>query len=185
MKRKIFLGIFVLALSVNPAFSADLDTLNGTPYLTKNSHFVFDPLTHVEDDGPIDLFQWDEKPEYRFDYKLSGISDFNSHEFLINTTWTFLGNGTELSSQGSGSCTGCSGDIFSYGWWNFPNWSVNRQPGDWTANLDWNIDGGATEFNQTFGFQITGPTVTPEPTSMLLFGLGAGALALARRRKKL
>lgn len=34
-------------------------------------------------------------------------------------------------------------------------------------------------------FSVTnGVTVTPEPASMALFGLGAGALALTRRRKK-
>ncbi len=39
--------------------------------------------------------------------------------------------------------------------------------------------------SDTIGFDNASLTVTPEPATMALFGLGAGALAFARRRKKL
>jgi hypothetical protein len=69
------------------------------------------------------------------------------------------------------------------------NWNSIKSLGDWS------IYAGYVYFNSTFTPQQTSSgiqngatlTITPEPISMALFGLGAGVLGLAgfRRRKKL
>jgi len=51
------------------------------------------------------------------------------------------------------------------------------------ATPSYNLFGGATGISSGFSAPAVGPTVSPEPTSMALAGLGAAALLIFRRRK--
>ncbi len=178
--------ILLAMLYSAPALAVDFDTLSD-PYMTTNIHFLLenDPYPHFvrHDDGPMTAFEWDQKPEYILHYTLSGITDFDRHDYDLNSTWTYLGDGDQYFGQNSGWCIGCNGgDTTSWG--TIPDWANNRAAGFWTVDLTWNMDGGSPEFTDQLAFQISSPTVTPEPASMALFGLGGIALAAKRFRRK-
>ena len=72
-----------------------------------------------------------------------------------------------------------------------PNWDTIKEPGLWAIDSSYELrplfnPSELTAFGgSSTDFTVTGPTVTPEPVSMALFGLGAGALALSRRKRYL
>ncbi len=68
-------------------------------------------------------------------------------------------------------------------WLSPSNWFDIRQTGDWYVRGGYiytKLDGKTGQY----GNAETNFTVTPEPASLALFGLGAGALGLVRARRK-
>jgi hypothetical protein len=63
-------------------------------------------------------------------------------------------------------------------------WDSNKAVGDWHIDASFFWNGPGTGANDVIGNQTVNFTVTPEPVSVALFGMGAGALGLTRLRRK-
>ena len=95
-------------------------------------------------------------------------------DLSINYVWT---HGTDTYKQ-----TETYSDIASLkNWQSLDIWNSVRAVGDWTVITSWGYLGkGCDMITKTSRFSV----VTPEPVSMILFGLGAGVLGLSRLRRK-
>ena len=101
----------------------------------------------------------------------------------VQTDWFF-----NSVLMGEADLTGGSG---VNDFWATPlNWDSIKQAGDWTLKGFFQVheDSDNSIFrtgNNTYFFTVApAPTVTPEPVSVALFGLGAGALGIHSRLRK-
>ena len=162
--KRIFL-VFVLAFLVTSglAFAAPAET-------------NFPQFNTVDSDGSTtqkNVFGWDETP---WAYgKTDGVSA-NRHAH-VQTDWFF--NSSLIAEADEIGPT--AQDKF----WVTPlNWNSIKQAGLWTVHGYFQVYNDAGESLFKTGESTYNFTVTPEPASMALFGLGAGALGLARARRK-
>lgn len=131
---------------------------NHTPFMT------LDHKTHKET-----TFEWNETP-----FVYLRLKDIDKKEDLnISYVWT----------HGSDSYT--QNESYSHiaslkNWQDLDIWNSVRATGLWTVSTSWGYLGkGCDLITRTSTF-----SVTPEPFSMVLFGLGAGVLGLAKLRRK-
>ncbi len=190
MKKIVAVSLAILALHSSQAFAA----VNWTNDAT---HAAFT----VDGNGSTTAktnFGWDETPWL---YVLLPGYSTDSPSLKANTTllqdkWNFgdrtAVDGNANTSEAYGATQTVSGDKLDF-WVSPTNWTTIRQAGSWEiydifyqfkngANL--RQEGAFTGNSGIVNFTVNGPTVTPEPVSMALFGIGAGALGLKRFRRK-
>ncbi|MFH0985867.1 MAG: PEP-CTERM sorting domain-containing protein [Candidatus Omnitrophota bacterium] len=176
-KLAVFLGFLLcLGLLTQTGYAYYIDPSDVYPPEAVD----YTPFTTLEnDESEKTLFGWDEKP---FVYSLFDEVD-TSRTLNLTRVWKY---GTETIATQQESYFDGDGTDYGSGsleiWKGLDNWtgvSGVRKAGDWTVNTEWGYNGSDyTEFAKS-SF-----TVTPEPVSMVLFGLGAGVLGLAQFRRK-
>ena len=135
---------------------------NDNPYMTFAS----------PDTTPQTTFGWNETP---FVYlELSGINP--GRTLNLQNIWKYGGSVEDTQTFTS---TGSS----LTDWRGLSNWLGtglgSRKAGDWTVETTWGYNGSKYTTTAKNAF-----SVTPEPVSLVLFGLGAGVLGLSRLRRK-
>ncbi len=149
---------------------------------TGNSFAVTIDSQTVDADNSLtakSVFAWDETPWLHI--TLGGAN--GGHFPNITSDWKFGGNTLGEADE--------NGTADQANFWVSPlNWNSIRQTGLWTVDSAFQIIHKSNGNNLGSGTDSTtftvgeAPTVTPEPVSMALFGLGAGALGLKRLRRK-
>ncbi len=136
----------------------------------------FPQFNTVDNDGSTtdkDIFGWNDIP---WAYgKVDAVSS-NRHAH-VQTDWFFnsslLGQADEIGATAE--------DKF---WLSPSDWSSIKQVGVWTVKGYFQVYNDSNESLFKEGLSEYNFTVTPEPASLALFGLGAGALGLVRARRK-
>ena len=167
MKKTAFV-LFLLLTTFSPlALAASADPALG-PYATDLNSSA---IKHT--------FGWDETP---FAFIRFDSDDLNLCKDLdLAYRFKFEGAGPSHWTSDTYDLDGATG-LLNY-WQSLSNWDSIKQVGHWEVKAFWNNPSGSYG-NEAFCFTVNGPTVTPEPVSMALFGLGAGALGLTRLRRK-
>lgn len=118
-------------------------------------------------------------------YLLLPTNSTTGRNSSVTANWFY---GTEIAARFSTNDAGTTDTQSAF--WESPSvgtWDTFKEVGDWhiNANYLWVIPGsGASNDFKSQNDKVLNFSVTPEPASMALFGLGAGALALTRRRKR-
>ncbi len=177
------LTLFTSVLTASPLFAAvEMDFIDN--FTTSDSFNTGSgPANPFGNPQPKNSFDLSENPYLYLETPQNNFAD----PFALNATtlskWYF--GGAEKYSVGG------PGDLNQNEFFFTPNnWDSIKQVGLWTIDSSYELHpllnpGELTAFGGSVAtFSVTSPTVTPEPISMALFGLGAGVLALTRRRKK-
>ena len=184
IKVLVLMFIFGVAMTQPDLFAASkVEVSDGYPYITQ---FYVDN-GQVFDVGPLDKQPLDKTPYLAFKYKF--LSDDQLHH-RVDVDTTFHYNG-ESNNWGKTSlfyeCDNCPSYNNSppFTWYfKAPDWDIHGQTGRWNVTTSWAVDGVYDPAYRFYNFDVTSPTVTPEPASIVLFGLGAGVLALTGKRKR-
>lgn len=182
MKKTIAIAIAILALAT-PAFATapqDLtqDFSNYAYTVTGNSSTTAQPDYNVGDTVWLYLGVPDASPS---------ISGWVPSKTNLTSTWIDPSSvSTPVNFTGGAGTYNTAdqywlslGPVTAAGVWTINNISYQFMPGTGGQKQHGIYTGSAVNFN------VNAPTVTPEPISMALFGLGASVLGLAgvRRRK--
>ncbi len=160
---KKIISLFVLTILFVPAAFAVPAESNFPQFKTVDA----DGSTTVKNE-----FGWDETP---WVYGLTDAVSANRHAH-VQTEWYF--NSSLLGTANE------DGPNQQNTFWFTPlNWNSIKQAGVWTVKGYFQVDDAPHTLFKSGADQHTF-TVTPEPISMALFGLGAGALGLKRMRRK-
>ena len=185
MKRiSVFFGGWILAAFLAPTnvyATVELDFIdNFTTTESANTHQTpADPFAN-----PVfqDIFGWDETPYLYLETPQRNIQNHFFDNAFVSTKW-FFNSQEKFSSTGFGDMN--QNEFF----YTPPDWTSIRQLGLWTIESSYELrpqftPGELTAFGEgSTQFTVSAPTVTPEPATMVLFGLGGAALALARKRR--
>lgn len=162
MNKKVLSFVFVALFAASSAWAVNADPTAG-PYTTDNNSTV-----------EKNVFTLDETP---FAYIQFNSDDLNlTKDLELDYRFKHGGTGSTYWQSVSENLAGATG-LLNY-WNTLAEWDTVKQTGTWEIKTFWNNPSGSTG-NQTYTF-----TVTPEPASMALFGLGAGLLGLAGFRRK-
>ena len=196
--KKILFVIFLFGLFSAPSFAA----VNWTNDATHAAYTVDSEGSTTSKSS----FGWDETP-----WLYVKIPSYPSTSVTARSNRTYLSDNWNFGDRGSVEARLTSAKIYpltptvtgdGLDFWVSPlNWTSIRQAGAWEIydinyKFERRVPGirGATiisilqqgDFIGDSGivnFSVGSPVVTPEPASMSLFGLGAGVLALSKRRK--
>lgn len=132
---------------------------------------------------PQNVFDLTEIPYLYLETPANNFLNPQTYGSTISAKW-FFGGVEKYSTAGPGDMN--QNEFF----FTPDNWDTIKQVGLWTIDSSYELRPLINPSELTaFGgsstqFTIITPTVTPEPASMALFGLGAGALGLTRRFRK-
>jgi len=165
--KKVLVFVYVLSLLAIP-----VPALADPP----DGHFSrFFTVDSLDPDPPTEqnVFNWDQIPQ---GFGQIGGVGANRHAH-VRMEWFF--NSTLMDDAEAAGASGVNDFRLTP-----PDWNTVKQPGLWTLNGFFDVFADVDHSLFKSGSDTYSFTVTPEPVSMALFGLGAGALGLASRFRK-